>query len=153
MSRQNSNSSAAGNTLIVTETICIPHVELDFTYSRSSGPGGQNVNKVNTRVQMRWDATQSTALPEEVRKRFLEQNRSRVTTDGMILITSQRYRTQIRNVEDCLDKLRSLVLRATLVQKKRKPTRRTAASKRRRLADKRKRSERKQMRQSPKLND
>ena len=137
--------------LVVNDRLKIPLNEFHFSFARSSGPGGQNVNKVNTKATLRWDVTNSPSLPEGVRGRFIEQNRRRMTGDGEVIMTSQRYRDQGRNVADCLAKLRDLLETATVVPKTRKKTKPTRAAKRRRLNDKRKKSEKKQLRKSPKL--
>src|SRR5579863_2295875 len=96
----------------VTETIQIPESELRFTFARSGGPGGQNVNKVASKAVLHWDFAANTSLPADVKARFAEQNRWRITTDGVLVLDSQRYRDQAKNVADCVDKLRAMVLRA-----------------------------------------
>ena len=142
-------SSPTPNSLFVSNSIQIPLAEFDFVYARSSGPGGQNVNKVNSKVQLRWDVAASSALPPEVALRFKTLHRRRITNDGIFTLVSQRYRDQPRNREDCLERLSELVLEATKVPKTRRPTKATRSSHRRRLADKKQRSERKQSRRKP----
>lgn len=132
--------------LIVTSRIQVPREEFEFTFARSSGPGGQNVNKVNSKAQLRWPVTVTASLPEEVRTRFLERYRSRLTEGGDLLISSQRYRDQGRNIEDCLEKLRELILAVVHRPKTRKTTKPTRASRRRRLENKRERSQKKERR-------
>ncbi len=139
--------------LSVTPTIQIPLREFEFTFSRSSGPGGQNVNKLNTKAQLRWRVTDTDSLPAAVRERFLTKYRRRITSDGDLLLTSQRFRDQGRNVADCLAKLRELVLAVATAPTARKRTRPTLGSKRRRLAAKQARSEKKQQRKAPRLDD
>jgi len=135
--------------LMVTDRIRIPASELTFTFMRSSGPGGQNVNKVNSKVRLRWPVSVSTSLPADVKERFLTRYRRRITTGGDLLITSQRYRDQAKNVIDCREKLRQLiaeVVRPPTLRKKTKPSR---AARQRRLDEKRKRASRKQSRRPP----
>jgi len=132
--------------LVVTPRLKIPLREFRFTFARSSGPGGQNVNKLNTKATLRWPVLRSGSLPEPVRKRFLARYRRRVTAEGDLLITSQRFRDAGRNVADCLEKLRQMLAEVAVAPKVRKATRPTRASVRRRLEDKRKRSRKKQSR-------
>jgi ribosome-associated protein len=132
--------------LDVNDHIRIPEEEFTFTFVRSGGPGGQNVNKVASKAVLRWHVAGSPSLPEAVRQRLTTLQRRRITTEGDLLVTSQRYRDQDRNREDCLEKLRAMVLEATHVPKARKKTKPTAGGHRRRLADKRRRSVRKQER-------
>lgn len=133
--------------LTVNRRLRIPLDELQFTFVRSSGPGGQNVNKVNSKAVLRWRVTESPSLPAAVRQRFIEKYGHRLTKEGELLLGSQRYRDQQRNVEDCLDRLRVMLLEAATPPKKRRPTKPTRASKERRLEEKRQSSERKRRRQ------
>ncbi len=139
--------------LRVNHRIQIPYTEFDFSFSRSGGPGGQNVNKVNTKVTLRWDVKKSPTLPDDVRDRFCRRNQRRITNEGEFVMHSQRYRDQGRNVADCLEKLRELLLEVAVAPKKRKPTRRTKGSVERRLKDKRAASERKARRRKPGFDD
>jgi ribosome-associated protein len=132
--------------LVINERFTIPEAELTFTFARSGGPGGQNVNKVSSKAILRWDLTANTSLPDEVKARLRGLERRRVTTEGDLLVVSQAYRDQERNKQDCLDRLREMVLRALVVPKARKATRPTRASKRRRVEAKRRRSETKRQR-------
>jgi ribosome-associated protein len=135
--------------LVVNENIHVPLSELEFTFARSGGPGGQNVNKVNSKATLRWAVTKSPSLPELVRQRFLAQNRRRITTEGDLVLSSQRYRDQGRNVADCLEKLREMLQQSAVEPKPRKKTKPSRAAKRRRLEDKRHQSQRKQSRRTP----
>ncbi len=135
--------------LEVNERIRIPDSELHWSYVRAGGPGGQNVNKVASKAVLRWDVASSPSLPLDVKARFQSQLRARLTTEGELLITSQRYRDQERNRQDCLDKLRELIVRATVVPKRRKATRPTRGSQARRLEGKRHRASVKGSRRSP----
>ena len=137
--------------LVVNDRLRIPLKEFHFTFARSSGPGGQNVNKVNTKATLRWDVANSPSLTDAVRSRFVEQNRRRMTGEGEVIMTSQRYRDQGRNVADCLAKLRDLLEAAMVVPKSRKKTKPSAASKRRRLENKKINAQKKQQRRPPKL--
>jgi ribosome-associated protein len=122
--------------LDINANIHIPETELEWTYVRSSGPGGQNVNKVASKAVLRWNVAATTALPDDVKARLA----GRLTTEGDLLLTSQRFRDQERNRQDCLEKLRALLLAATIVPKVRKKKKPTRASKERRLAAKKHRS-------------
>ena len=133
----------------VNETIRIPWKELTFSFARSGGPGGQNVNKTSTKAILRWSVSETTALPESVHARFVRQQANRITKDGDLLLTSERYRDQERNKQDCLEKLRNLVQMACIVPKKRKKTKPSRAAKARRVANKRHRSTVKALRRPP----
>ncbi len=125
----------------VNDPISIPDDEVSWSYARSGGPGGQNVNKVASKAVLRWNVLLSTALPPDIKARFLAQQRNRLTQEGDVVISSQRFRDQERNREDCLQKLAGMIRHAMTVPKKRRPTRPTAGSKKRRLDDKKRRSE------------
>ena len=135
--------------LVVKEGLAIPLSEFEFTFMRSSGPGGQNVNKVNSKARLRWPVKDSPSLDEAVKRRFLAKNARRLTSEGELIITSQRYRDQPKNVADCLEKLRELLLEAASPPKRRRRTKPSRASKERRLKGKRERSERKERRRPP----
>lgn len=139
--------------LEVNSRIQIPDSEFSFAFSRSGGPGGQNVNKVASKALMTWDATRSPSIPEDVRDRFLLRYRRRITKEGLLLITSQRYRDQGRNTQDCLNKLAELLLSVAVAPTKRKPTAPSRGAKQRRLQDKHVRSDKKQSRRRPSLGD
>jgi ribosome-associated protein len=133
----------------INDQVQVPDEELEWSYARSGGPGGQNVNKVSSKALLRWRLGENTTLPAEARARLVGQQRRRITTEGDLLITSQRYRDQERNRQDCLDRLREIVLAALETPKPRKATRPTRASRQRRLAEKRRRSATKEQRRGP----
>lgn len=135
--------------LVVKEGLAIPLSEFEFTFMRSSGPGGQNVNKVNSKARLRWPVAASPSLDEGIRRRFLAKNARRLTSEGELIITSQRYRDQPKNVADCLEKLRELLLEAASPPKRRRKTKPSRASKERRLKGKRERSQKKERRRPP----
>lgn len=132
--------------LIVTRTLRIPEAELEERFIRSSGPGGQNVNKVATAVQLRFDVRRSPFLPEDVRTRLLTQEKNRITEDGVLIIEARRYRSQERNRQDARDRLAKAIRKAVVPPKPRKRTRPTRASNLKRLEDKKRRGERKRQR-------
>ncbi|HZU35643.1 MAG TPA: alternative ribosome rescue aminoacyl-tRNA hydrolase ArfB [Gemmataceae bacterium] len=133
----------------ISDTLSIPESELTWTFVRSGGPGGQNVNKVASKAVLRWNLAANQNLPEEVRVRLREQQRGRLTQDGDLIFTSQRYRDQGRNIEDCLAKVRDAVLQATRAPKVRKRTRPTRGSQKRRLEQKQRRTAIKRARRAP----
>jgi ribosome-associated protein len=139
--------------LFVTKNISVPLRELNFTYSRSSGPGGQHVNKVSTKAIMRWDVTGTDALPPAVKARFMEKYGRRLVGDGELIITSQRFRDRGRNVADCLNKLRVMILNVSTAPKQRRPTKPTAGSRRRNRQAKEAKSKQKKLRRPPRLDD
>lgn len=134
--------------LFVNPQIQIPREELGFTFARSSGPGGQNVNKVNSKAVLRWSVASSPSLPEAVRNRFLSLYRHRVTSEGELVLTSQRYRDAPRNVEDCLEKLREMLQNAAAIPKRRKPTKPSRGSVARRRQNKSAQANKKQSRRT-----
>jgi ribosome-associated protein len=131
----------------ITDSIAIDEREIEESFIRASGPGGQNVNKLATAVQLRFDARRSPSLPNAVSVRLQKLAGSRVTKDGVLVITAQRYRTQERNRQDALDRLIELVRAAAVAPKPRRPTRPTLASTRERLDAKKRRSGIKNLRQ------
>ncbi len=138
--------------LVVNSRLKIPLREFQFTFARSSGPGGQNVNKLNTKALLRWPVINSASLPEAVRQRLIAKAGRRMTSEGDLLIVSQRFRDAGRNVADCLEKLRNLLAEAAVAPKRRKPTKPSRSSVRRRLDQKRKQSQKKRQRR-PNLDD
>lgn len=127
--------------LIITAEIRIRESELDERFVRASGPGGQNVNKVATAVQIRFDVRHSPSLPDDVRDRLMKIAAGRITDDGILLIEARRFRTQERNRQDARERLVKLVQKAAVPLKPRKPTRRTRAANLQRLESKRRRAE------------
>jgi ribosome-associated protein len=132
--------------LEITDRISIDDSELHESFVRASGPGGQNVNKVATAVQLRFDARHSPSLPAGVRARLEKIAGNKVSSEGVIVITANRHRTQAQNREDARDRLVELIRRALVVPKVRRPTKPTYGSKVRRGEEKRRRSEVKQLR-------
>jgi len=123
----------------ITRTIHLSDDEIEVQFIRSSGPGGQNVNKVATAAQLRFDAAGSPSLSAEVKQRLLKLAGNRATTEGVIVIDARRHRTQERNRQDALDRLIDLIKQAAVRPKPRRATRPTRASSRRRVDDKKKR--------------
>ena len=121
----------------------VPLAELHFSFARSSGPGGQNVNKVESKALLRWDLATSRALPATLRARFRARFARRINEDGVFLLTSQRYRERERNVADCLAKLGAMLAEVATPEKPRRATRPSRGARERRLAEKRHASRRK----------
>ncbi len=133
----------------ITPELELDENELSFTFIRASGPGGQNVNKVSSAVQMRFDARTSPSLPNPVSIRLQKLAGARLTLDGVIVITTSRFRTQETNKSDAVDRLVALIAKAAVEPTKRRPTRPTKASKERRLEGKARRAGVKTMRGRP----
>ena len=135
--------------LEVTPTLSIPLDEFEWSFARSGGPGGQNVNKVASKAVLRWNFEASPSVPEEVKARFRAKFPTRLTTEGEVVLSSEETRDQGRNREACLEKLGTLLRAATVIPKKRRPTKPSKASQRRRVADKRRASDKKATRREP----
>ena len=133
----------------VTERIRLAESELAFSFIRSSGPGGQNVNKVATAVQLRFDVASSPSLPEMVKKRLAILAGRRLTADGVLIIEARRFRTRERNRTDALERLVGLIRKSSKTEKKRRPTRPTKAAKKARVEEKKRRAKIKSLRAGP----
>jgi ribosome-associated protein len=127
--------------LEITSSLRIPEAELRLSFARSSGPGGQNVNKVSSKAILHFAVATTPSLPPDVRQRFMERYQSRLTNAGEVVIHSEEYRDQPRNIEACYTKLREMILPVLRPPKKRRATRPTKGSKVRRLNAKKRRSD------------
>ena len=130
----------------ITDTLSIDDSELEWDFVRSSGPGGQNVNKVATAVQLRFAVRRSPSLPDDVRERMVRLAGKRMTSDGVLVIQARRFRSQEGNRQDAWDRLSELVKKALIRPRVRKPSRPSKLAKQKRLNAKKKRGELKKMR-------
>lgn len=135
--------------IYITPTLSIHENEIQLSYIRSPGPGGQNVNKVASAVLLRFDVTHSTSLPEDVRARLIRAAGNKMTLEGELLIKASRHRTQERNKQDAIDRLIDLIKRVAVPPKRRKKTKPTFSSKQNRLQKKKFRGKAKKLRQRP----
>lgn len=133
------------NPLVISARVAIPLDEIEITAIRASGPGGQNVNKVATAIQLRFD-TQHSSLPDSYKTRLMALKDQRITSGGVIVIKAQRYRTQEKNREDALQRLQALLRSVSMVQKKRIATRPTRSSQQKRLNSKSRHGQQKRLR-------
>lgn len=139
--------------LQITPALAVPLSELQFQYVKSSGPGGQNVNKVNSQVQLSWDLTACESLPEDVLERLKAAEQGRITKAGILRMDCQRFRDREKNRQDCLDRLRKIIVDVLEPPKKRRKTRVPRRAKERRLKNKQQRSDVKRTRRPPRLDD
>jgi len=137
----------------ISPEIQIGENELEFNFIRADGPGGQNVNKVATAVQMRFDVYNSPSLPDDIKARLIKLAGKRMTRDGILIIDAKRFRTQEKNRADALARFYALVQKATKKPKQRKKTKPTKASQKARLKEKKRRSEIKRYRAKPSLGE
>jgi len=141
------------NIITINKDIKIPYSELKFDFFRSSGAGGQHVNKVETGVRLRYNVTHSIYLPEHIKKRLRLIHRGKINREGDLLIESTVYKSQHQNRKEVIDKLTKLLIQATKKEKKRIKTARTISSIKKRLYNKKKRSNIKKLRSKPDLDD
>jgi ribosome-associated protein len=132
--------------LVVTAEIVIPAAELQMSFARSAGPGGQNVNKVSTKAVLHWQATATPSLPGDVRRRFVERFANRINAAGELVLAADEHREQSRNVEACRERLRQMIVAVLHPPRRRVKTRPSRAAVERRIVAKRRSSEKKQQR-------
>ena len=133
-------------TIKINKTLRIAYDELEFAFSKSSGPGGQKVNKSNTKVTLSWDLKRSRSLDQKTAKLLLE--KLNLTSDGRLVLHSEKFRSQDRNKQNCIEKFKKVITKALYVPPKRVKTKPTKASKEKRLKEKKSRSELKKTRKN-----
>ena len=129
--------------LVINDKIIIPEEQMTISAVRSSGPGGQNVNKVSTCIELRFNPKNCSQLTETAINKLLTANKNKLDSEDCLIITSQKYREQYRNIEDAREKLRNMILEALKVRKKRRPTKPTKASIEERMTSKKIQSQKK----------
>ncbi|MFC1843081.1 alternative ribosome rescue aminoacyl-tRNA hydrolase ArfB [Candidatus Dependentiae bacterium] len=129
------------NEIHIKNDIAIPYHELEITTSRSGGPGGQHVNKTETRITVRWNVKETSAFPEPLKERVLENLESRLTADGYLIIHNSESRSQLQNKKNALENLAAIVRKALFVPKKRIKTKIPKKEKEKRLRDKKRRGD------------
>lgn len=130
----------------ISTNVQIPTNELNFTFARSGGPGGQHVNKVNSKAILHWSVVNTKSMPPTIKARFMDRYGGRLTTEGELVLSSQKFRDQSANIEDCLEKLKEMVESVLVAPKRRTPTKPTYSSEVRRTESKAKHSMKKQNR-------
>ena len=130
----------------INPSIYLDENELNFSFIKASGPGGQNVNKVATSAQLKFDVKNSSALSEEIKEKLVKIAGKKMTSKGLLIIEAKRFRTQERNKDDALNRLINLIILASKVKKKRKKTKPTKASSEKRIDIKKQKSAKKQLR-------
>ena len=136
-----------------TNNVEVPLEEFEFSFARSGGPGGQNVNKVNSKAILRWHVVESPSLPEDVRAMFLTKYANRITAEGDLIIMSQKHRDQSGNMAECLAKLKEMIASVEAPPVQRRPTKPGRVAKQRRVEAKRELSKKKQQRRPPQTLD